>query len=64
MALNFDAVKLDTVEAQGGYGVGLQIGQQLIGSGLDVETDAVMKGIFDVLNQNAPAVELDTVTSA
>ncbi|QIM62224.1 peptidylprolyl isomerase [Pasteurellaceae bacterium Orientalotternb1] len=64
MSLNLDSVKLDSVEAQGGYGIGLQIGQQLIGSGLDVEPEAVVKGIFDVLNQNEPALDINTVTNA
>ncbi|MDO4697455.1 MAG: FKBP-type peptidyl-prolyl cis-trans isomerase [Pasteurellaceae bacterium] len=64
MSLNLDSVKLESVEAQGGYGIGLQIGQQLIGSGLDVEPEAVVKGIFDVLNQNEPALDLNTITKA
>lgn len=64
MALNLESVKLDSVEAKGGYGVGLQIGQQLIGSGLDVEPEAVVKGIFDVLNQNEPALDINEVTVA
>lgn len=64
MSLNLDSVKLDSVEAKGGYGVGLQIGQQLIGSGLDVEPEAVVKGIFDVLNQNEPALDINEVSSA
>lgn len=64
MSLNLDSVKLDSLEAQGGYGIGLQIGQQLISSGLDVEPEAVVKGIFDVLNQNEPALDINTVTNA
>lgn len=64
MALNLDSVKLDSVEAKGGYGVGLQIGQQLIGSGLDVEPEAVVKGIFDVLNQTPPALDINEVSAA
>lgn len=64
MSLNLESVKLDSVEAQGGYGIGLQIGQQLMGSGLDVEPEAVVKGIFDVLNQNAPALDFNVVTKA
>ena len=31
MALDFNSVKFDSVEAKGGYGIGLQIGQQLLG---------------------------------
>lgn len=64
MSLNVDSVKLDSLEAQGGYGIGLQIGQQLISSGLNVEPEAVVKGIFDVLNQNEPALDINTVTNA
>lgn len=64
MSLNLESVKLDSVEAKGGYGVGLQIGQQLIGSGLDVEPNAVVKGILDVLNQNEPALDINEVTKA
>ncbi|MCK3655360.1 peptidylprolyl isomerase [Pasteurellaceae bacterium Macca] len=64
MALNLDNIALESVEAQGGYGIGLQIGQQLISSGLDVEPEAVVKGIFDVLNQNEPALDLNVVTKA
>lgn len=64
MSLNLESVKLESVEAQGGYGIGLQIGQQLLGSGLDVEPEAVVKGIFDVLNQNPPALDLNVVSKA
>ncbi|MGX2956466.1 FKBP-type peptidyl-prolyl cis-trans isomerase [Ursidibacter arcticus] len=64
MSLNLDSVALESVEAKGGYGIGLQIGQQLLSSGLDVEPEAVVKGIFDVLNQNPPALELNEVSQA
>lgn len=64
MALNLESVALDSIEAKGGYGIGLQIGQQLLGSGLDVEPEAVVKGIFDVLNQNEPALDINEVSSA
>lgn len=64
MSLKLDSVKLESVEAQGGYGIGLQIGQQLISSGLEVEPEAVVKGIFDVLNQNEPALDINVVTKA
>lgn len=64
MALNLDAVALESVEAKGGYGIGLQIGQQLLGSGLEVEPEAVVKGIFDVLNQNPPALDINEVSNA
>ncbi|WP_301099177.1 FKBP-type peptidyl-prolyl cis-trans isomerase [Otariodibacter sp.] len=64
MSLNLDSIALESVEAQGGYGIGLQIGQQLLSSGLEVEPEAVVKGIFDVLNQNQPAIDLNVVTKA
>lgn len=64
MSLNLDSVKLESLEAQGGYGIGLQIGQQLLSSGLDVEPTAVVKGILDVLNQHEPALDINTVTKA
>ena len=64
MALDFNAVALDSVEAKGGYGIGLQIGQQLSGSGMEVEAEAVARGIFDVLNNNPPAIDINEVTKA
>ena len=64
MALDFNAVALDSVEAKGGYGMGLQIGQQLAGSGMEVEAEAVARGIFDVLNNNPPAIDINEVTKA
>lgn len=64
MALNLDNIALESIEAKGGYGIGLQIGQQLLGSGLDVEPEAVVKGIFDVLNQNEPALDINEVSAA
>lgn len=64
MALDFNAVALDSVEAKGGYGIGLQIGQQLAGSGMEVEAEVVARGIFDVLNNNPPAIDINEVTKA
>lgn len=64
MALDFNAVALDSVEAKGGYGIGLQIGQQLAGSGMEIEAEAVARGIFDVLNNNPPAIDINEVTKA
>ena len=64
MALDFNAGALDSVEAKGGYGIGLQIGQQLAGSGMEVEAEAVARGIFDVLNNNPPAIDINEVTKA
>lgn len=64
MALDFNSVKLESVEAKGGYGIGLQIGQQLVSSGMDVEAEAVARGIFDVLNNNEPTIDINEVTKA
>ncbi|UKH25344.1 peptidylprolyl isomerase [Actinobacillus pleuropneumoniae] len=64
MALDFNAVALETMEAKGGYGIGLQIGQQLLSSGMEVDAEAVARGINDVLNQNPPAIDLNDVTKA
>ncbi|MBV7388053.1 FKBP-type peptidyl-prolyl cis-trans isomerase [Pasteurellaceae bacterium TAE3-ERU1] len=60
----FNNVKLETTEQQGSYGIGLQIGQQLLQSQLSVNVEAVAKGIFDVLNQNPPAADLNAVGQA
>lgn len=64
MALDFNSVGLDSVEAKGGYGIGLQIGQQLLGSGMDVNAEAVARGIYDVLNNNEPVIDINEVTAA
>ncbi|ABY70289.1 FKBP-type peptidyl-prolyl cis-trans isomerase 1 [Actinobacillus pleuropneumoniae serovar 3 str. JL03] len=64
MALDFNAVALETTEAKGGYGIGLQIRQQLLSSGMEVDAEAVAPGINDVLNQNPPAIDLKDVTKA
>ncbi|MBN6710113.1 FKBP-type peptidyl-prolyl cis-trans isomerase [Haemophilus haemoglobinophilus] len=60
----FDSIKLETTAEKGGYGIGLQIGQQLADSGLGVSAEAVARGIYDVLNQNPPALDLNEVTQA
>ncbi|EIJ70485.1 FKBP-type peptidyl-prolyl cis-trans isomerase [Pasteurella bettyae] len=60
----FDSVSLESVSAKGGYGVGLQIGQQLLDSQLDVTPEAVAKGIYDSLNHHAPALDLNEVSQA
>ncbi|AWX13913.1 peptidylprolyl isomerase [Mergibacter septicus] len=60
----FEQVKLESTEAKGSYGIGLQIGQQLLGSQLAVEIDSVAKGIFDVLHQNPPAIEQTEIAQA
>lgn len=64
MALDFNSVALESVEAKGGYGIGLQIGQQLLSSGMEVNAEAVARGIYDVLSNNPPAVDINEVTAA
>ncbi|OOS01394.1 peptidylprolyl isomerase [Canicola haemoglobinophilus] len=60
----FEQIALDDVSAKGSYGIGLQIGKQLVDSKLAVKAEAVAKGIYDALNQNPPALELNEVAQA
>ena len=60
----FNQVKLEETVSKGSYGIGLQIGQQLVDSGLDIDAAAVGRGIFDLLNQNPPAVDFNEVSQA
>lgn len=60
----YENVTFDTTSAKGSYGIGLQIGQQLLDSRLDITPEAVGKGIFDVLSKNQPALELMDVQAA
>ena len=60
----FNQVTLDDTEAKGSYGIGLQIGQQLLDSQLAVKAEAVAKGIYDVLNQQAPALDFNEISQA
>ena len=55
----FEQVKLESVSEKGSYGIGLQIGQQLADSQMDISVEAVAKGIFDALNRNQPALEIN-----
>lgn len=55
----------DSVEAQASYGIGLQVGQQLRESGLQgLEPAALVAGLRDALEGNAPAVPVDVVHRA
>ena len=54
----FEQVKLESISEKGSYGIGLQIGQQLADSQMDISVEAVAKGIFDALNRNQPALAL------
>lgn len=64
MALDFNSVILESIEQKGGYGIGLQIGQQLLASGMNVDAEGVARGIYDVLNQNPPAIDINEVSKA
>lgn len=64
MALDFNSVALESIEQKGGYGIGLQIGQQLLASGMNVDAEGVARGIYDVLNQNPPAININEVSKA
>ncbi len=55
----------DSVEAQASYGIGLQVGQQLLESGLQgLLPEALLAGLRDALEGNAPAVPVDVVHRA
>ncbi|PKH23134.1 peptidylprolyl isomerase [Enterobacterales bacterium CwR94] len=55
----------DSVEAQASYGIGLQVGQQLQDSGLQgLQPEALLAGLRDALEGNAPAVPVDVVHRA
>lgn len=58
-------VKLETVEQKASYGIGLQMGQQLAGSGLEgLNVDAIAKGIATALAGNMPEIEIDEINNA
>lgn len=57
--MNFEQVKLESLSEKGSYGIGLQIGQQLLDSQMDINVEAVAKGIFDALNHNQPALDIN-----
>ncbi|MFD2176476.1 FKBP-type peptidyl-prolyl cis-trans isomerase [Veronia pacifica] len=58
-------VKLETVEQKASYGIGLQMGQQLAGSGLEgLNVDAIAKGIATALAGNMPELEVDDINNA
>jgi len=55
----------DSVEAQASYGIGLQVGQQLQESGLQgLQPEALLAGLRDALEGNAPSVPVDVVHRA
>ena len=55
----------DSIEAQASYGIGLQVGQQLQESGLQgLQPEALLAGLRDALEGNAPAVPVESVHRA
>ncbi|OOF07783.1 peptidylprolyl isomerase [Salinivibrio sp. MA440] len=58
-------VQLETVEQKASYGIGLQMGQQLAGSGLEsLNVDAIAKGISTALAGEMPEIEIDDINNA
>lgn len=58
-------IKFETVEQKASYGIGLQMGQQLAGSGLDgLNVDAIAAGIATALTGDMPAIEVDEINKA
>ncbi|MBD1576351.1 MULTISPECIES: FKBP-type peptidyl-prolyl cis-trans isomerase [Vibrio] len=58
-------VKLETVEQKASYGIGLQMGQQLAGSGLEgLSVAAIAKGIATSLTGDMPEIEVDDINNA
>jgi FKBP-type peptidyl-prolyl cis-trans isomerase FklB len=58
-------VSFETVEQKASYGIGLQMGQQLAGSGLEgLNVDAIAKGIATALTGSAPEIEVDAINEA
>ncbi|WP_099076380.1 peptidylprolyl isomerase [Proteus alimentorum] len=55
----------DSIESQASYGIGLQVGQQLTESGLQgLEPAALLAGLTDALEGNAPSVPVETLHNA
>lgn len=58
-------LELKTIEQKASYGIGLQMGQQLAGSGLaGLEVDAIAKGIATALAGEMPEIEVDEINNA
>ncbi|MCD6646652.1 FKBP-type peptidyl-prolyl cis-trans isomerase [Vibrio cholerae] len=58
-------VKFETVEQKASYGIGLQMGQQLAGSGLEgLNVAAIAAGIATALVGEQPAIPVDEINQA
>jgi FKBP-type peptidyl-prolyl cis-trans isomerase FklB len=65
MRINMSDVKFDTVEQKASYGIGLQMGQQLAGSGLEgLNVDAIAAGIATALTGGQPEISVDDINAA
>lgn len=57
--------KYNSVELQASYGIGYQMGQQLMSNPFDgLDIDAVAEGIRDAFNKQAPVLDNDTLNAA
>nr|WP_314264155.1 FKBP-type peptidyl-prolyl cis-trans isomerase [uncultured Moellerella sp.] len=55
----------DSMEAQASYGIGLQVGEQLLESGLEgLEPEAILAGLKDALEGNMPSVPVEALHNA
>jgi len=57
-------IELDTTEAVASYGIGLQMGQQLLGAFPGVVAQAGLRGFMDVLESLPPRVEGQAINNA
>ena len=57
--------KFETVEQKASYGIGLQMGQQLAGSGLEgLNVESIAAGIATALVGEQPQIEIDQINEA
>ena len=58
-------IKFETVEQKASYGIGLQMGQQLAGSGLEgLDISSISEGIATALKGDMPVIEVDEINQA
>ncbi|MDR5609453.1 MULTISPECIES: FKBP-type peptidyl-prolyl cis-trans isomerase [unclassified Arsenophonus] len=55
----------DSIETQASYGIGLQVGQQLLESGLEgIQPEALLAGLCDALHSKTPVVPVEALHRA
>ncbi|WGL98551.1 FKBP-type peptidyl-prolyl cis-trans isomerase [Arsenophonus sp. aPb] len=55
----------DSIETQASYGIGLQVGQQLLESGLEgIQPEALLAGLCDALDSKTPVVPIQALHRA